>query len=172
MSDAERGNVVEDRLTDSLQGGCACGAVRYRLEDAPIITHCCHCRFCQRMSGSAFGVNAMTETDRVTLLGIEPEAVATPSTLPAGQKFHRCPRCQVALWSNHPLMGDAVAFVFVGTLDEPALLVPTVHCYTASKAAWVTLDPAVPAYEGDYDIDRVWSDAAKARIAAAMGGQA
>ena len=89
-----------------LSGGCACGYVRYRMETHPIIVHGCHCRYCQRMSGSAFSVNAMIEADRVTSIGDgEPEVIHTPSALPAGQKIHRCPRCLLALWSNYSLLG-------------------------------------------------------------------
>ncbi|HYI81734.1 MAG TPA: GFA family protein, partial [Acetobacteraceae bacterium] len=78
------------------------------MEGAPIVTHACHCRFCQRMSESAFAVNAMIEADRVMLLGDAPEVVHTPSALPAGQKQHRCGRCRVALWSNHSKLGDRI----------------------------------------------------------------
>ena len=57
-----------------------------------------------------FAVNAMIEADRVTSIGDgEPEAVHTPSALPAGQKVRRCPHCFVALWSHHSLLGDAIA---------------------------------------------------------------
>ena len=46
-----------------MEGGCACGAVRYRLKSAPMIVHCCHCRDCQRQTGSAFVINVLIETD-------------------------------------------------------------------------------------------------------------
>ena len=55
-------------MEDRLHGGCACGAVRYHLEDAPMFVHCCHCRDCQRQTGSAFVINALIETSRVTVL--------------------------------------------------------------------------------------------------------
>ncbi|QPC45025.1 GFA family protein [Kaustia mangrovi] len=85
-------------MASTLDGGRACGSVRYRLEDEPIVVHCCHCRFCQRMSGSAFGLNAMIETERVTLLGRTlPEPVPTPPTHPKGQVWYRCPSCQVSV---------------------------------------------------------------------------
>jgi hypothetical protein len=51
-----------------MEGRCTCGAVRYRLASPPLFTHCCHCRWCQRQTGSACVVNAMIETDRVQLL--------------------------------------------------------------------------------------------------------
>ena len=52
-------------MTDDLEGGCACAAVRYRLASPPIFVHCCHCRDCQRQTGSAFVINALIETDRI-----------------------------------------------------------------------------------------------------------
>jgi len=53
-----------------MDGGCACGQTRYRLRSAPLFVHCCHCRDCQRQTGSAFVVNALIETDRVEILGL------------------------------------------------------------------------------------------------------
>ena len=54
-----------------LEGGCACGTVRYRLTDAPMFVHCCHCSCCQTETGSAFVLNALIESDRVeTLKGV------------------------------------------------------------------------------------------------------
>ena len=47
------------------QGGCSCGAVRYRLTSKPMMVHCCHCSDCQRLTGSTYAVNAIIETDRV-----------------------------------------------------------------------------------------------------------
>jgi hypothetical protein len=50
-----------------LDGGCTCGAVRFRMTSGPIFVHCCHCRWCQRESGASFALNAMIESDRVVL---------------------------------------------------------------------------------------------------------
>ena len=86
----------ESDVSGVLTGGCVCGHVRYRMETAPIVVHGCHCRYCQRMSGSAFAVNAMIEADRIILTGEgKPDAIHTASALPAGQMIHRCPRCSV-----------------------------------------------------------------------------
>jgi hypothetical protein len=54
------------------EGGCGCGQVRYRMEGAPLVVHCCHCRWCQRETGSAFALNAMIEADRVVVLAGAP----------------------------------------------------------------------------------------------------
>jgi len=63
-------------MTDDLEGGCACAAVRYRLASPPMFVHCCHCRDCQRQTGSAFVINALIETSRIVLLAGDPGAVA------------------------------------------------------------------------------------------------
>jgi hypothetical protein len=85
----------------NLQGGCDCGAVRYRMTSEPLFVNCCHCRWCQRESGSAFALNAMIEAERVVLTKGEPEMVDTPSNSGKGQKIYRCPTCRIAVWSNY-----------------------------------------------------------------------
>jgi hypothetical protein len=118
----------------NLDGGCTCGQVRYRLMSAPLVVHCCHCRWCQRETGASFALNAMIEAERVQRLTTgELDTVLTPSESGKGQKIVRCPHCRVALWSHYAGAGDAVCFVRVGTLDEPDRLPPDIHIYTRSK---------------------------------------
>ena len=62
-----------------MEGGCTCRQLRYRLSGTPLFVHACHCRWCQRETGTAFAINALYEADRVTHLGAEPEMVVTPS---------------------------------------------------------------------------------------------
>ena len=66
-------------MTDTLEGGCTCGAVRYRLTDAPMFVHCCHCTSCQTETGSAFVLNALIESDRVETIAGAPFSVSTRS---------------------------------------------------------------------------------------------
>ncbi len=150
-------------------GSCACGGVRIRLEREPIIVHCCHCRFCQRMTGSAFGLNAMIERDELTVDGnVSLEAVATPSDHPEGQIWRRCSRCRVPLWGEHAVLGPAIVLVRIGTLDRPDSLTPDIHCYTATRLPWVVIPDGVPVSEGIYDPAEVWTEAAQARVSGAM----
>jgi hypothetical protein len=142
-------------MNDRLEGGCACGAVRYRLEAEPMFVHCCHCRDCQRQTGSAFVLNALIEADRVALLSGAPEPVQVPTDSGLPHHIHRCPTCRVALWSVYGGR-DALRFVRVGTLDDPSALVPDVHIYTRSKLPWVQLPDAVPAFEAYYDSKSLW----------------
>lgn len=145
------------------EGGCDCRHVRYRMETRPLFVHCCHCRWCQRESGAAFALNAMIEADRVTLLAGQPQVVDTPSASGSGQRIARCPRCFVALWSNYSGAGPRVHFVRVGTLDDPDLLPPDIHIFTASKQPWVLLPPQVPAMPEYYDRERHWPAESLAR---------
>ncbi|MCB1487858.1 MAG: GFA family protein, partial [Bauldia sp.] len=61
------------------EGGCACGALRYRLSSDPMFVHCCHCRDCQRQTGTAFVLNALIETDRIEMLSGETKADTMPT---------------------------------------------------------------------------------------------
>ena len=92
-----------------MEGRCTCGAIRYRLASPPLFTHCCHCRWCQRQTGSACVVNAMIETDRIQLLVGQPEMVSIPSPSGMGQTVVRCPTCKIALWSSYTIAGDKTA---------------------------------------------------------------
>ena len=149
-----------------LDGGCDCRGVRYRLLSAPLIVHACHCRWCQRETGSAFVLNAMIESERVELLAGEPLVVDTPSASGKGQKIARCPTCHVALWSHYPGGGPFLRFVRVGTLDDPDALPPDVHIFTASKQRWLVLPEGARAFEEFYDRRTEWSPEALERGAA------
>ena len=137
-------------------GGCTCRQVRYRLTGRPLFVNCCHCRWCQRETGSAFVLNAMIEADRVTLLSGKPEMVLTPSESGKGQKIWRCPNCRIAVWSNYAGAGERIDFVRVGTLDEPDRLPPDIHIYTASKQPWVVLPPGALSVAEFYDLPTTW----------------
>jgi uncharacterized protein YndB with AHSA1/START domain len=139
-----------------LDGGCSCRWVRYRMQTHPLFVHCCHCRWCQRETGSAFVMNAMIESDRVVNLGVAPELVDTPSESGEGQVIARCPHCHVAVWSHYPGAGPMLKFLRVGTLDEPDRLPPDIHIFTASKQPWVMLPANVPAVPEFYDREKYW----------------
>ena len=139
-----------------IQGGCGCKAVRYQLVTAPIIVHCCHCRWCQRETGASFALNAMIESDRVSVSGIAPQIVDTPSESGKGQQIARCPKCLIALWSHYSGAGPIVSFIRVGTLDNPDLFAPDIHIFTASKQPWVIIPEGAPAFSQYYDREVVW----------------
>jgi len=154
---------MADRTGFPAEGGCDCRAVRYRIESAPLFVHCCHCRWCQRETGTAFALNAMIEAERVTDLGVLPELVDTPSASGKGQLIARCPTCKVAVWSHYAGAGPIVKFVRVGTLDDPDLLPPDIHIFTASKQPWVVLPEGTPAVAEYYDREQYWPPESLAR---------
>src|SRR5262249_24921180 len=65
-------------MATKLTGGCACGSIRYHLLDKPMFVHCCHCDDCQRLTGSAFVLNAIIETQAIKLLRGKPVPVPVP----------------------------------------------------------------------------------------------
>jgi hypothetical protein len=144
-----------------MDGRCACGGVRYRLAGAPFAVHCCHCRSCQRETGSAFVINGLIETGMVEVVAGEPVTVDTPSDSGKGQKVVRCPACHVALWSHYGGMGEKAAFVRVGTLEDPDGCPPQVHVFVRSKQPWVALPEIAPAFEVFYgrdDLERLFGN--------------
>lgn len=149
-------------------GGCACGAVRYRMASAPMFVHCCHCRDCQRQTGSAFVLNALIETDRVEVLSGETQAFEMPTDSGRPHHVYRCTACGTAVWSRYGGV-DKLRFMRVGTLDDPATLSPGVHIYVRSKLPWVTLPADVPAFEAYYDSKKLWPEASLERRKAIFG---
>lgn len=169
-----------------LEGGCACGLIRYRIETRPFIVHCCHCTACQRESGSAFAINLQVESNMVTGLPstiakipasinspakpagptlvptighiVDPELVTVPSESGKGQDLARCPSCGVFVWSLYGGAGSLVKCVKAGTLDQAWKVQPDVHIYTRSKRSFFVLDGSVPEFEEYYKREVVWRE--------------
>jgi hypothetical protein len=148
------------------EGGCACGAVRYRLESEPMFVHCCHCLSCQRQTGSAFVINLLIEADRVTVVSGAPVVVDAPRDDGSAQRIYRCPDCQVAVFSEYS--APAVLFVRGGTLDAPGEVEPDVHIFTRSKVDWVRLPEDVPAFDVYYDTEKLWPAESLERLRAVV----
>jgi len=154
-------------MVGTFEGGCACGAVRYRLVSEPMFVHCCHCRDCQRQTGSAFVLNALIETDRISVLSGNPEAVAVPTDSGHPHDIHRCPDCRIALWSDYGRR--PIRFVRVSTLDEAAAFKPDAHIFTRSKLPWVRLPEDAPAFEVYYEMNKLWPAESLKRREALLG---
>ncbi|MBV8103379.1 MAG: GFA family protein [Hyphomicrobiales bacterium] len=150
------------------EGGCACGEVRYRLRSKPMFVHCCHCRDCQRQTGSAFVLNALIEADRVELLSGGTDAVPVPTDSGRPHLIHRCPTCKTPVWSHYGGR-QALSFVRVCALDDPSAFPPDVHIYTRTKLPWLTLPAEVPAFEEYYDSKKIWPPESLARRKAIFG---
>jgi hypothetical protein len=133
-----------------------------------MFVHCCHCRDCQRQTGSAFVVNALIETERLSVLRDAPVATPVPTESGRPHEVYRCPACQTAVWSDYGGR-PALRFVRVGTLDDPEVLPPDVHIFTRSKLPWVGLPADVPAFAVYYDMQAHWPPESLARRRAILG---
>ncbi len=153
-------------MTETFEGGCSCGAIRYRLTSPPMFVHCCHCLDCQRQTGSAFAINALIETDRIEMLAGEPVPISMPTDSGRPHDIYRCPTCEIAVWSDYGRR-SYLRFVRVGTLDDPTAIRPDVHIFTRSKVPWVALPADVPAFDVYYDMKTLWPAEAQERRRAA-----
>jgi len=156
-------------MSQTYEGGCACRKVRFRMNANPIIVHACHCTWCQRETGTAFAHNALVETAEVELLAGQVLMTTLPSHSGKGQKVARCPNCRVAVWGHYASAGEAMAFVRVGTLDDPSPFPPDIHVFTSTKAAWLPLPEGAKTFPEFYNPAQEWPPESLARARAARG---
>ncbi|MFO1117953.1 MAG: GFA family protein [Beijerinckiaceae bacterium] len=122
-------------MTTKLTGGCACGAVRYACDDEPIVQVVCHCRDCQKASGSSHAAILFVPSDRLTFsgTGLKYHEVTGAS----GRRLQRghCPECGSPVAGRWP-ENNVYELIQVGSLDDPSGFAPTVECWMSSAAAW------------------------------------
>ncbi len=146
-----------------LAGGCACGALRYRLHGPPLIVHACHCCDCQRITGSAFVINLWIERERVESSSPEPRSFALTGGSGKTHEVFFCGACGTYVWSRYRGAPGDTRFVRGGTLDDPSAVRPDVHIFTRSKLPWLSLPSDVPAFPDYYDHAKVWSPESQER---------
>ena len=134
-----------------------------------MVTHCCHCTWCQRETGSSYVINALIESDRLTVTQGVAQEVLTPTASGNGQKIYRCADCRVALWSHYAGFGDKISFVRVGTLDDAGQVVPDIHVFTSTKQPWVQIPDEHRSFDEFYKLKEQWPDEERARLRQAMG---
>ena len=120
------------------EGGCLCGAVRYRFSGQPTVVQVCHCRYCQRRLGSSYAELAYFQAECLeSLTGdlVEYEHRSDESGRWLRNRFCReCGTTVLIALEVHPRIG-----VHLGTLDNPELLSPVRHIFTRSKRSWVQI---------------------------------
>jgi hypothetical protein len=121
-------------------GGCACGAIRYECSAEPIAMINCHCRDCQRSSGTAFSSVVVVPVSAVKLLNSEPKhhAVRAESENIVRRGF--CCECGSPLFADSSARSDILA-IKAGSLDDPSWFKPTVDIWTASAQPWDYMNP-------------------------------
>ncbi|BBC74222.1 aldehyde-activating protein [Altererythrobacter sp. B11] len=133
------------------EGGCGCGHLRYRVTGEPIMVHNCHCRLCQRQTGSTSVVNAFFEGDRVTVLqgSLSEHEVKTGTGRP--HVICRCTACGTAVWSWYARLGRLSYGIRAGTLDDPDSVTPDVVIFLESKMPWVAVPAGIPQFDQYYE---------------------
>ena len=151
-----------------LTGSCPCGQTTYTLLAPPLITHCCHCTYCQSETGSAFALNALIESYNFSLTSsTQPLLAHRPSpSAPDGSKHlvAYCPNkeCNTDVYSFYE-GNKSMVFVKVGTLDAGSRgrVRPDVHIFASEKVDWMDMrgevERGVKVYEGFYEHEDVWS---------------
>ncbi|GAA4043155.1 GFA family protein [Parerythrobacter jejuensis] len=124
-------------MSEPKTGGCLCGAVRYAISADPAMAVNCHCKNCQRQSGSAFStIIGIPEA----ALSIEGEFKTFDDKGESGEAVLRdfCGVCGSPLFSR-VAVAPGLIFVKVGTLDDTDDFNPAMHLWTRSKQHWVDL---------------------------------
>ena len=129
------------------EGGCSCGAVRYRVASTPMRTSVCHCRFCQRRTGSAFGIGIFFRDEDVEFLRGELKTYEHRS-----DETHRWLRMQFCAicgntisWTVEALPG--VRAIAGGSLDDPDWLELNRHVWLRSAQRWVPVPQGVERFD-------------------------
>ena len=118
------------------EGGCNCGQIHYKCEGDPIVVAQCHCRNCQRQSGSAFSVNLLLKGSQVTLEG-ELTTYEDKDTLTGNPVLRQfCGTCGSPIFSV-PADGKGMMIVKLGTLDDPSPFKPGASVWTSTAMPWV-----------------------------------
>jgi len=126
-----------------LEGGCLCGGVRFRVTGKLGPAGYCHCKMCQRASGSAFAANAPARTTYFQIISGS-DLVSEYESSPG--KFRAfCRTCGSPVYSRRDSEPD-IRRVRLGTLDSDPERRPLAHIWVSSKAPWHSIDDSLPQY--------------------------
>lgn len=150
------------------EGGCTCGAIRYRLMDTPLFINACHCTHCQRSTGSAFMISLVLESSKLEFLAGETQRYDFTGGSGAKYDLNFCGACGTPLWGCGQGPASSIVFLRAGTLDDTSTVRPDAHIYTCSKQTWLDLPDDIPRFDTLYDRQALWPPASMARLAALL----
>jgi hypothetical protein len=127
------------------EGGCLCGAVRYRIMGKVGTAGYCHCADCRKITGSAFNIGVTVALDDFAIEG-EPSSFTKRADSGRELTRHFCPRCGSPIYTSAPAHPGKV-FVKAGSLDDPTLVRPVSEAWRASKVAWSDIPPGIQSFE-------------------------
>ena len=134
-------------MSDVREGGCQCGRIRYQVSGAPLAVSICHCRECQRQSGSAFSMSWVMRQSDFKLLRGELKTFTRSSDSGRPLQCAFCPECGTRIY-HVPGYRAGVFNVKPGTLDDPAAARPTREIWTVRKHRWVQIEGNIESSEG------------------------
>jgi hypothetical protein len=120
---------------NTITGGCLCGAVRYTTTAEPLMSAVCHCRDCQRFTGSAFGALIAVPKEALTFTGTM-KTFISPGGSGKPVLRHFCPECGSSIAEETGSAPGAVV-LNVGTLDNPKSIVPVLEVFADDALPWV-----------------------------------
>ena len=140
-------------MEHSLSGGCACGSIRYECKSEPILAYKCHCRACQRASGSGFVAIMWVHSDKLDITGNEPRYYSVDADSGGQLKRGFCPECgsSVLLKPGFP----DVTFIVAASLDDPAEFKPRQEIWTSSAQPWDLLDTSLQQFDDQFTSDDI-----------------
>ena len=132
-------------MTAPMIGGCLCGAVRYECTGEPVFSLLCHCRDCQRQSGSAYAAAVRVPAVNFRVTQGEPKRYTKSGD--SGNEVTRafCPECGCMLFLQVSARPDLVG-IRVGTLDDPSWFRPEADIFVKSAQPWDHMNPNLPKY--------------------------
>ncbi len=128
------------------EGGCLCGAVRYRCEAAPIWSGHCHCDACKKLSGAPYTTAFTVMADRFHVLQGEVLTFARGAESGHAVRTQRCRECGTWVWAERDSRSDFRA-VLATTLDDMNALPIVGQAYVSQASPWITLDPNVTQFQ-------------------------
>jgi len=130
------------------EGGCRCGALRFRVTKAPMLTSACHCTGCQKMSASAFSLTVTVPADGFEVTAGEPVIGGLHGPV---AHHHHCDRCKSWVFTRAE-GADFFVNVRPTMLDAPRWFVPYLEVWTSEKLPWATT-PAVRSFATQPEFD-------------------
>lgn len=132
-------------MSEVLEGGCLCGAVRYRATTGPMLVGNCYCTDCRKSSGTTHCTHAVVPDAAFTATG---EIKLHASSADSGSIVSRgfCPECGSAILSKNDSM-PGMTFLRVSSLDDPDAVEPQMTVYASRAPAWAVLDRGKPVFD-------------------------
>lgn len=135
-------------MSRTIEGGCLCGEVRYRIEGEPLASTTCQCRTCRKASAAA--IVPWIHLDAASFSFVAGQPVEFKSSRPVTRTF--CGRCGTPLTYWTTSYGPTID-VTTCSLDEPEMFPPMIHVWTSHKLDWVKLADELPFFEKDPSSD-------------------